>query len=307
MKARSARRHRWNNRLQTLLLVGAMSLILALSAWLLLGETAWWLALVSLGMVLLFAPRMPVEWMLRGAGARPLRPGQAPELNRLVRQLAGRAGLEQPPQLFWLPGTVPNAFTVGDGRRASIALSDGLFRLLDYPELAGVLAHEISHIRNHDIRLMTLADTVTRITQMLSMLAQLLLLLCIPLWLFGLVAVSFTGVALLILAPVISALLQLALSRSREYRADLDACELTGDPGALARALQKLEWQEGHWLRRLIWRRKPDSAPSLLRSHPPTDERIRRLLAQARARRAPLFPEDGPGGRGSGTDLFHRR
>lgn len=272
---------RWNNRLQTLLLIVGMSLILAISAWLLLGEAAWWLTLLSVLLVLAFAPRLPADWVLRGAGARPLKPASAPELNHLVDRLSARAGLEQAPRLFWLPDPTPNAFTVTDGPTASIALSDGLFRLLDYPELAGVLAHEISHIRNQDIRLMVLADTFTRLTQLVALTAQLALLLCIPLWLFGLVSISFVGVALLILAPLLSMLLQLALSRSREYRADLDASALTGNPKALARALQKLEQPRRYWWRQLVPGHTFGSAPALLRSHPPTASRVRRLLEQA--------------------------
>jgi len=274
------KQRQWSNRLQALLLIGGMSLVLAGSAWLLLGGAAWWLALLAVLLLTAFAPRVPVEWMLRGAGARPLRPGAAPELNYLATVLAERAGLVQAPRLYWLPGRVPNAFTVGEGRSATIALSEGLFRLLDYPELAGVLAHEISHIRNRDIRLMMLADTFTRLTGLLSLLAQLALLLCIPLWLFGLVSVSFGGVLLLIVAPLLSMLLQLALSRSREYRADLDACELTGDPVSLARALQKLESPERPWWRQLVPAPTVIAAPALLRSHPPTRARIRRLLQQ---------------------------
>ncbi|GGO80812.1 Zn-dependent protease [Marinobacterium nitratireducens] len=282
MSCRSLKLQRWHNRLQTLVLLLGMSLILALCAWLLLGEAAWWLTLLSVLLVLAFAPRVPSAWVLKGAGARPLHPGSAPELNLLVARLAERAGLPEAPRLYWLPDPAPNAFTVGgEGEPASIALSDGLFRLLDYPELSGVLAHEVSHIRNQDVRLMALADTFTRLTQLVALSAQLALLLCIPLWLFGLVSISFVGVALLIMAPLFSFLLQLALSRSREYRADLDASELTGDPEALARALQKLEGSGRRWWAFLVPRNDFGTAPALLRSHPPTASRIRRLRQRA--------------------------
>lgn len=284
MKHDSLRQHRWSNRFQTLVLFGAMAALLAFSAWLLLGDGAWLLALGALALVLVFAPRLPVEWMLRGIGARRLRSEQAPELNRLVAQLSDRAGLSVPPRLFWVPGNVPNAFTVGEGHRASIAISDALFHMLDFRELSGVMAHEISHIRNHDIRLMTLADAITRLTQLLSFMAQLLVLLYIPLWLFGEVSVSVVGIALLILAPAICALLQLALSRSREFRADLDACELTDDPEGLARALQKLEFRERRSLFRLFLPQRQPGEPSILRSHPATEERVRRLLEQVKSR-----------------------
>jgi heat shock protein HtpX len=137
-------------------------------------------------------------------------------------------------------------------------LTDGMIRTLSLRELSGVLAHEISHIRNGDLWLMGLADTVSRLTRMMSLFGQILLL---------------------VLAPTIGALLQLALSRTREYDADLGGALLTGDPMALAGALRKLErYGRGLWESLLMpGRRNPN--PSLLRTHPPTEERIRRLAA----------------------------
>ncbi len=288
MGRQSLRQHRWRNRLEAFVLVAGIATVLGLSLWLMFGNETWALVLMLVFVPLLwcFASRIPVDWLLRGAGARVLRQHQTPDLHRMVALLSFKAGLEQPPRLFWLPGAEPNAYTVGQGSQASIAISDALFQRLSYAELAGVLAHEISHIRNHDIQLMTMADTVTRLTQLMSVLAQLSVLLCIPLWLMGEVSISFLGVGLLIIAPVLSELLQWALSRSREFRADLDACELTGDPCALASALGKLEWRQRFYGLHWMLRRKGEGAPELLRSHPPTEERIRRLLAQGTGREA---------------------
>jgi heat shock protein HtpX len=147
-------------------------------------------------------------------------------------------------------------------------------------ELAGVLAHELSHVRNGDLSVMALADAMTRFTQILSYLAIFLAIFNLPAWLLGDVDMPFLGLLLLYLAPSIGSLLQLALSRTREYDADTEGAELTGDPRALASALDKLERYQGSFWEDLMFpvptRRIPQ--PSLLRTHPPTEERIRRLL-----------------------------
>ncbi len=154
-----------------------------------------------------------------------------------------------------------------------------MLRQLEPRELAGVLAHEVSHVRNNDPWVMGLADVTSRITGWFSMLGQILFLLNIPLVLMGAVSISWLAIALLIFAPTLSGLIQLALSRTREYDADIGAVELTGDPRGLASALAKLERTQGRWLEQILMpgRRVPD--PSLLRTHPPTAERIERLLA----------------------------
>jgi heat shock protein HtpX len=146
-------------------------------------------------------------------------------------------------------------------------------------ELAGVLAHELMHIVNQDTRLMAFADLASRITEFLSMAGQLLLLINLPLLLFGQTTLPWIPILLMLAAPTLSALAQLALSRSREYEADLGAAQLTEDPMGLASALNKLESPRHRLLERLLHPgpRIPD--PSLLRTHPPTDERVERLMA----------------------------
>jgi heat shock protein HtpX len=182
-----------------------------------------------------------------------------------------------------------NAFAVGAPNQAAIAVTDGLLRNLTLREVAGVLAHEISHVRSNDLWVMGLADLFSRATSLMSLMGQFLLLLNIPLLLFGQAAINWFVVLLLIFAPNLSALAQLALSRTREYDADLNAARLTGDPEGLARALQKIEHVQGGWLERIFMpgRRVPE--PSLLRTHPQTDERISRLLALRR--QVPRFQE----------------
>ncbi len=162
-----------------------------------------------------------------------------------------------------------------------IGLTEGLLRRLSLPELAGVLAHEISHVRNNDLAVMGLADVMTRFTQALSYLALFLAIFNLPAMLLGESDMPLSALLLLYLAPSIGSLLQLGLSRTREYDADLEGAELTGDPRSLASALEKLERYQGSFWEDLMFpvpsRRIPQ--PSLLRSHPPTEDRVARLLA----------------------------
>jgi heat shock protein HtpX len=191
------------------------------------------------------------------------------------------------PRLYYVPSAMLNAFAVGSPRDAAIALTDGILRHLDLRELTGVLAHEISHVRNRDLWLMNLADLTGRLTRMMSLLGFGLLIIGLPMWLGGAGHLPWLLLPLLMFAPQLTVLLQLALSRSREFDADLDAAGLTGDPAGLASALVKLErHQRGLWERILLpGHRLPE--PSLLRSHPPTEERIARLAALSGAAAEP--------------------
>ncbi len=271
-------RHKLANTLQTLLLLAGMGLLLALTGWLLGGE-GWMLLLLPALLPILFAPSLSPRWVMRMYGARPLAQWEAPALHELSAELARRAGLTHPPALYYLPSPVRNAFTLGRAEHAALAVSDGLLRSLDYRELAGVLAHEVSHIRNHDTLVMGMADSLSRVTRLLSLFGQLLLLLTLPLYLFIDSSPPWLGLLVLIFAPSVSALLQLALSRTREFDADLDAVRLTGDPQGLAHALARIEYGSSPWLRRLLWPDRHSDQPSLLRTHPHTQERIDRLLS----------------------------
>jgi heat shock protein HtpX len=210
--------------------------------------------------------------------ARRLTPSEAPALNQLIAELAQRAGLTRIPMLYYLPSDVMNAFTTGNREHAAIAISDGLLRRMEWREIAGVLAHELMHVVNDDTRLMAFADLTSRITGFLSVAGQMLLLINLPLMFFGETTLPWIPILLMLAAPTLSALAQLALSRSREYEADLGAVRLTGDPLGLASALNKLEPPRHRLLERLLHPgpRIPD--PSLLRTHPSTEERVRRLM-----------------------------
>ena len=278
------RRHKLRNILHSALLILGMAAILGVCAYALWGGegVAW--ALVGSGIAFALSPSVPPEWVMRMYRAIPVRRHELPELFELVSLLARRAELPQTPQLYWVGSPILNAFAVGRPEHAAIAVTDGILRTLTMRELAGVLAHEISHIRNNDLWIMQLADTMSRFTSILSYFGQLLLFLNLPLLLTGRTVVPWLAVILLIFAPTLMALLQLALSRAREFDADLDAAGLTGDPAGLASALGKLERYQGRFWEEIVFPGRRIPEPSLLRTHPPTEERIRRLLSLYEAR-----------------------
>jgi len=273
------RENAWRNRMQSLLLLAVMAGFLALLGWLLWGRSGL-LVLVSVGVVAFLANPAISPWLvMRMYGARPVSHHQAPLLWQVMSALTARSGLASRPELFYVPSRMLNAFALGTREQSAIAVTDGLLRQLDRDELIGVLAHEVSHIRSNDLWVMGLADLFSRATSLLSLLGQILLLLNLPLILFSQVTISWWAILLLIVAPNLSALAQLALSRTREYDADLNAARLTGNPEGLARALAKIERLQGGWIERIFLpgRRVPE--PSLLRTHPQTEQRIARLMA----------------------------
>jgi heat shock protein HtpX len=272
-------RHAWRNRLQSLLLLLVMGGFLALLGWLLWGGSGIVMLLMMGILAVLLNPSLSPNWVMRLYGAVPITVEQAPRLWALLSGLAGRAGLENVPVLYYVPSRMLNAFAVGSRDQAAIAVTDGLVRQLNSRELSGVLAHEISHVLSNDLWVMGIADLFSRATSLLSLTGQFLLLLNLPLLMFSGVTINWFAILLLIFAPTLSALAQLALSRTREYDADLNAVRLTGDPDGMASALLKIERVQGRWLEQIILpgRKVPD--PSLLRTHPGTRHRIERLMA----------------------------
>lgn len=213
----------------------------------------------------------------------------APQLYGTVRELAGRAGLPMP-KVYLIDEPQPNAFATGrDPEHAAVAATTGILQLLTTRELRGVLAHELAHVRHRDI----LTSTITAsIAGAISTLAQ-----------FGMFFGGSFGkndnddrnpivaILVLILAPIAAMLIQLAISRGREYEADRGGAEISGDPRALADALAKieryargvpLETAETHPATAQMMIINPLSGgglSGLFRTHPPTEERIARLLA----------------------------
>jgi heat shock protein HtpX len=228
------------------------------------------------------------------AHAHPVTKAEQPELVRAVENVAIAAGLDHTPPVYIVEDDAPNAFAAGrTPKDAYVAATTGLVALMDQRELEGVMAHEISHIRNRDVRLMTLAAVLVGV---IALMADLLFRVSLfgggrrndrdggnPLTLV-------IGIAALVLAPISAALLQASLSRRREYLADTSAAEITGDPEGLARALAKL----GNDTRPLkhvtratahLYIESPlrdnvglrSSLGGLFDTHPPLEDRIHRL------------------------------
>ncbi|MGE5508865.1 MAG: zinc metalloprotease HtpX [Chitinophagales bacterium] len=224
---------------------------------------------------------------LRMTGSRPLAPAEAPDLHALVATLAARAGLPAP-QLYLSDALQPNAFATGrNPKHSAIAVTTGLLHMLKRDELEGVLAHELAHIKNRDVLVGTIAAALAGAVSMLANLAQ-----------WGLFyggarddeergPGSLVGTLLtVLLAPLAAVLIQMAVSRSREYQADATGAQFTGRPQSLANALLKLE--RGAQLRPMevtpaaahLFIVNPLSGGGLVNlfsTHPPTADRVRRL------------------------------
>lgn len=268
-------RHSWQNRLNTVMLLTFLGGYMLLLGWMIWGSaTLVWLLAATAGLLLL-APTGSPHLLMKLSGARLLSRQLAPDIHQMVERLAQRADLGKTPLLYYLPTQQPNALAIGSRDEPIIGISNGLLRLLNQRELAGVLAHEISHLRNGDMRVMQLAELAARLTRVLSLFGQVLLLLNLPLLLFTDQIINWGPVLILIFAPQISTLVQLGLSRVREFNADLGAAALTDDPQGLASALQKIERHSNSFIRRLL---PIASLPHWLRTHPPTRERVKRLL-----------------------------
>lgn len=241
-----------------------------------------------------------ISWFAAGriiaaaSGAHPVTKAEYPELYRALENVAIAAGLTKTPDAYLIDDSAPNAFAAGrDPQHAYVAVTSGLLQLLDRRELEGVLAHEISHIRNRDVRLMSLAAVLVGV---IALAADLLMR--ITFWgggsdrrEGGLGAIGVVvGLAAAFLAPLGAALLQMSLSRRREYLADASASEITGDPEGLARALAAL--RDDHQALRTVTRATAhlyiesplrdhrglrSSLGGLFDTHPPLEDRIARL------------------------------
>jgi len=227
---------------------------------------------------------------VKAAGAQPVTEQEAPELYAIVRELAQRDDMPMP-RIYLSPAAQPNAFATGRGpKKAVVAVTQGLLQVLDRDELRGVLAHELSHVKNRDILIGSVAAAVAMGITLIARMAM---------W-----GAMFTGggsdrnggnifgvIAMAILAPIAAAMLQMALSRSREFEADRTGAQLAGDGEPLARALEKIEAyakqvpmnvdpaQATAYIINPLSGRKVNFA-NLFTTHPPTEERIARLRAQ---------------------------
>lgn len=283
-----ARQHR-RNHVRSLLILAGIGAWMALVGWLVAGGMGIVWAVVGTVVVVLVQPVRSTTLLRALYGAVPLSATQAPDLYAVMAELARRSGLRRVPPLLYIPRREMIALSTGWGRDSTVALSDGMLRGLPGRELVAVLAHEISHLRAGDLKLLRLAEAAGRLTRTLALAGLVLMALYLP-SIEALGGVPLLPLALLVVAPIVSDLLALTLSRTREFEADAGAAELTGDAGALIAALRRIDaLQEGGWER---LRRGPGWL-RLIRTHPTTDERVARLreLAPSTPPRWLVLPE----------------
>ncbi len=275
------------NYMKTTLLLASMSaLVLLIGAQFAGGSYlpfALAFAVLMNGVAYFFSDRIAIM----AARAKPVTEAQYPELYQIVRGLAGRMGMPMP-KLYVSPSDQPNAFATGrNPKHAAVAVTRGILPILDRRELEGVLAHELSHVVNRDILISSVAATMGAIITFLARLAWF-----IPIGGGDRDRNPLAELALLILGPVAALLIQMAVSRSREFGADASGAKLTADPLALASALRKIE---AHSRGKLPATTNPSTAhlfisnpfkggvglAKLFSTHPPTAERVARLEAMA--------------------------
>jgi len=282
------------NQLKTAFLIVALTVLLVLIGRLWLGDSGtvlfFGIALVMNGVAYWFSDRIA----LASARAREVSPAEAPMLYRLADRLAAQYGVPRP-RVYVSPDPSPNAFATGrNPTHAAICVNDGLLQILDEEEVYGVLAHEFGHVRNRDILISSVVAVLAGTITLIANVAQ-----------WGLMFGGYggrddreqgaggaiAGLLMVILAPIAALLIQLAVSRSREYQADRTGAEVSGDPLALASALRKLERasqvipsqtvQPAFAHLYIVNPLSGQSWSGLFSTHPPIEERIRRLEAMA--------------------------
>jgi len=281
----------WNNMKTTLLLAGLTGLLLAIGQ-LWAGEGGLVFALVLAGVMNLGSYFFSDKIALAMSGAQPVSRDEAARLYAIVERLAAKANIPVP-KIYQIPTDSPNAFATGrNPNHASVAVTRGILDVCDDEEIEGVLAHELGHVKNRDILTSAVVATIAGAITLIARMAY---------WgeLFG----GFGGgrdddrrggalsaVAMMILAPFAAMLIQLAISRSREYQADATGADITGNPYGLARALDKID----KWSKRVPMRVSPTMAhmficqplttgeifTSLFSTHPPIRKRIERLIGR---------------------------
>lgn len=280
------------NLFKTALLLGVLTSVLVLLGGALGGQQGMLLGLIMAAVMNFGAYWFSDKVALAMSGAQPVDESQAPELYRTVRTLTTRAQLPMP-RLYVIPEDAPNAFATGrNPENAAVAVTEGITRILDRDELEGVLAHELAHIKNRDTLIMTVAATLAGAITYVAHMAQF--------------AAFFGGhrrddedqgggsvigtLALAIVAPIAATLVQLAISRAREYQADATGARIAGRPWGLASALEKMEMAAGMAQAQpapatahlyIVNPLRGGGLASLFSTHPPIQERVARLRAMA--------------------------
>ncbi|MDB5367965.1 MAG: Heat shock protein Metallo peptidase family [Rhodospirillales bacterium] len=288
---------------RTALLLAALTGLFMAIGYLIGGSGGAFIALLIAGVMNLFAYWNSDRVVLSMYGAREVGAADAPGLYSIVRDLAARAGLPMP-RVYIIDNPQPNAFATGrNPEHAAVAVTTGILQALTPEELSGVLAHELAHVRHRDTLTMTITATLAGAIGMLANLA----------FFFGgsrdrQGPGPIVGLLLMILAPIAATLVQLAISRSREYEADRGGAEISGNPDALADALEKLD-AYAHRVPNQQAEANPATAhlfivnpltgrglDGLFRTHPATEQRVALLRAMrggnwgAPARGSPVRP-----------------
>lgn len=280
------------NRLKTTMLLATLTALLLFVGYAIAGQSGFVIALIFAGAMNFASYWWSDRIVLRMYGAHEVSEAEAPELFRIVGDLASRARMPMP-RVYIVPEETPNAFATGrNPEHAAVAVTEGLLRLLDRQELQAVLAHELGHVRNRDTLISTVAATIAGALSMLANMAM---------WgaIFGGSSDDEDegggfagGIVGLIIAPIAAGLIQMAISRSREFLADETGARLSGNPIALARALGKIEaWSQrvpitagtpatAHMF--IINPFKGANLAQLFSTHPSTEARVERLEAMAR-------------------------
>lgn len=283
-----------NNWLKTTVLMAAIVALFGVVGGLIGGKSGMLLALLFGGAMNLFAYWNSDQMVLRMYNAQPVDANSAPEFYALVAELAQRAGMPMP-RVYVIHEEQPNAFATGrNPQNAAVAATTGIIRMLDARELRGVMAHELAHVLHRDTLISTLSATMAGAISALANFA-----------LFfggrdenGRPVNPLAGILLALLAPLAASLIQMAISRAREFEADRGGAAISGDPLALASALRKIEYYaqglpfpvaEAHPATAQMMIINPLSGSGgmsdLFRTHPRTEERIARLNELARGLR----------------------
>lgn len=280
----------WNNLKTTILLAGLTGLLLGIGQ-LWGGERGMMFALIFAGVMNLGSYFFSDKIALAMSGAQAVSREQAPRLYEIVGRLAAKANIPTP-KIYFIPTDSPNAFATGrNPSHASVAVTRGILEICTDDEIEGVLAHELGHVKNRDILIGAVAATVAGAIVMVARMAYFAEL-------FGFGGGrsddrrggALSALAMMIVAPFAAALIQLAISRSREYEADQTGAEITGNPQGLARALDKID----KYAKRIPMQASPSMAhmfiiqplttgemfSSLFSTHPPIRKRIERLIGR---------------------------